>query len=542
MNNKIIFCIVLFLFGSSVLTTACGPGSGPDIEETQPTPPEEDPKPTPPEEEGSNQMDAVEFAAFPGAEGHGRNTVGGRGGKVYHVTSLADDGSEGTLRWALGKNGPKTIVFDVAGTIHLKSRLNSGKDFLTIAGQTSPGGICLADYPFVINSNDVIIRFMRFRPGDASECDGLSGMDHRNIIVDHCSVSWSVDECLSVYGMKNSTVQWCIASQALHNSVHAKGAHGYGGIWGGDHASYHHNLIAHCSSRTPRFGPRVSTQENEYVDVRNNVYYNWAGVGCYGAENQHINIVNNYYKPGPATPMKKQQSYRIVKIGIRTDDYCHNDDGSWNDWKPSWHQWGTFYITGNKVVDNEEVTNDNWPKGVYEQIAQKDVDNLWNDEVKAQITKTAPVVESACVSTHTADDAYRQVLAYAGACNYRDVLDETILGDVKNGKATCNAAENSAGEGFINKPSDVLAGIPQLGDNPYPALPVDASRSIADKDGDGMPDDFETQFKLNPDNASDGNAKTLDPDGNYTNLEMYLHYLVKDIVKAQSEGGTRAAE
>ena len=176
------------------------------------------------EQEANVQEDKV--VAFPGAEGHGRYTTGGRGGKVYHVTSLEDDGSQGTLRWALKQNGPKTIVFDVAGTIRLKSELRTGKDNLTIAGQTSPGGICLADYGFSINSNNVIIRFLRFRPGEASgkEPDGLGGCDKKDIMVDHCSISWSVDECLSVYGMENSTVQWCIASEALRKATHVKGA------------------------------------------------------------------------------------------------------------------------------------------------------------------------------------------------------------------------------------------------------------------------------------------------------------------------------
>ena len=198
------------------------------------------------------------------------------------MTSLEDDGSQGTLRWALKQNGPKTIVFDVAGTIRLKSELRTGKDNLTLAGQTSPGGICLADYGFSINSNNVIIRFLRFRPGEDSgkEPDGLGGSDKKDIMIDHCSVSWSVDECLSVYGMENSTVQWCIASEALRKATHVKGAHGYGGNWGGHKASYHHNLIAHCESRVPRLGPRPSTLAlGECVDIRNNVFYNWAGNG-----------------------------------------------------------------------------------------------------------------------------------------------------------------------------------------------------------------------------------------------------------------------
>lgn len=490
-------------------------------------------------------MDPVEFVAFPGAEGHGRNTVGGRGGKVYHVTSLEDDGTEGTLRWALGQDGPKTVVFDVAGTIHLKSDLKTQKDYLTIAGQTSPGGICIADYQFWINSNEVIIRFLRFRPGDASgaEPDGLGGMDKKNIIVDHCSASWSVDECLSVYGMENSTVQWCLAGQALHNSTHGKGSHGYGGNWGGNHASYHHNMIAHCKSRVPRLGPRYTTQENEYVDIRNNVFYNWSGEGCYGGENQHVNIVNNFYKPGPATKSSgtsNRTRYRIAKIGVRTTSYCQNSDGSWNAWEPSWHKWGTFYIDGNKVDGNAEVTTDNWTKGVYEQQDNNEkVDNLWTDNVKSAIKATAPVLVTNGVTTHSADRAYEKVLEYVGACNYRDAIDKLILKDAKEGLASCSASTNSAGIGYINTPADVLAALPELNGNPYPDLNMDTSIDVKDTDGDGMPDDFERNFGLNPEDASDGNAKTLDPGMNYTNLEMYLHYLVRDIVKRQVEEGVK---
>ena len=487
-------------------------------------------------------MDAVEFAAFPGAEGHGKNTVGGRGGKVYHVTSLEDDGSVGTLRWALAQDGPKTVVFDVAGTIHLKSDLKTQKDYLTIAGQTSPGGICIADYQFWINSNQVIIRFLRFRPGDVSgaEPDGLGGMDKENVIVDHCSVSWSVDEGLSVYGMKNSTVQWCLVGQALHNSTHGKGTHGYGGNWGGNRASYHHNLIAHCKSRVPRLGPRKTTQENEYVDIRNNVYYNWSGEGCYGGENQHINIVNNYYKPGPATLSSVTSSrtrYRIAKIGVRTEAYIL----SYPDFAPSVHKWGTYYITGNKVEGNEGVTADNWTKGVYEQQDNDaKVDYLWTDEVKATIKRTEPVVETGGVTTHAADDAYQKVLAYVGACDYRDALDRLLLDDVQNGKATCQAQTGkSAGNGYINTQTDVLSALSGQGTDPWPVLSMDSKRNIQDTDGDGMPDSFEEQFGLDSNNASDGTAKTLDPDRNYTNLEMYLHYLVKDIMQKQVENGVR---
>lgn len=492
--------------------------------------------------DGPLQMDPVEFAAFPGAEGYGKNTVGGRGGKVYHVTSLDDDANnpaEGTLRWVLKQKGAKTVVFDVAGTIHLKADLKTNNDNLTIAGQTSPGGICLADYAFVINSNEVIIRFLRFRPGDDSgkEPDGLGGMDKKNIIIDHCSVSWSVDECLSVYGMENSTVQWCIAAQALRVSTHGKGTHCYGGNWGGNKASYHHNLIAHCESRVPRLGPRASTQLNEYVDIRNNVFYNWAGEGCYGAENQNINIVDNYYKPGPATNSGKKIDrirYRIAKIGVRTLDYVTEDDGSYNDWYPSLHKWGTFYVTGNVVEGHDDVTADNWTKGIYAQQENgSKVDNLWTEETMKAIRKESPVVDPVMTTEHSAQEAYQAVLNYAGACNYRDAIDELVLSDVKEGKATCTASGNKPG--YINEPEDVLQALSELGDNPYPELAKDTSHDVTDTDGDGMPDAFETAYGLDANNPDDGNANTLDPAGKYTNLEMYLHSLVQDIIKKQQQ-------
>ena len=246
--------------------------------------------------------------AFPGAEGFGRFTAGGRGGAVCHVTSLEDAETEGTFRWAVQKSGARTIVFDVSGTIFLKEPLSIRNGDVSILGQTAPGdGICIADYPFVISANNVIIRYMRFRLGNRQvmyhEGDGLGGMDRENIIIDHCSVSWSIDECLSVYGSKNISVQWNIVDQSLVNAGHSKGNHGYGGNWGGSGASYHHNLLAFHVSRCPRLGPRVGTQKDERMDLRNCVMYNWDGNGCYGGEGMNVNIVNNYGMMEKATWM-----------------------------------------------------------------------------------------------------------------------------------------------------------------------------------------------------------------------------------------------
>ena len=311
--------------------------------------------------------------SFPGAEGFGRYTTGGRGGTVYHVTTLEDGDFKGTLRHAVNQRGPRTIVFDVAGNIFLNAPLRIKQDDITIAGQTAPGqGICIARHPVTIGANNVIIRYLRFRVSNEveGEPDGLGGMDRKNIIVDHCSISWSVDECCSVYGNENSTVQWCIISESLRTAGHSKGAHGFGGNWGGNHASYHHNLMAHHMSRVPRLGPRPSTQEHEYMDLRNNVFYNWAGNGCYGGEGMKVNIVNNYYKPGPATPDNKVR-YRIASISVRNNDYCFDKEGNPNRWFPMLHVWGKFYVDGNIIEGEPDVSKDNWTKGIYEQVRMR---------------------------------------------------------------------------------------------------------------------------------------------------------------------------
>lgn len=468
--------------------------------------------------------------AFPGAEGFGRLTTGGRGGKVYHVTSLVDDGktsTKGTLRWANAQAGPRTIVFDVSGTIYLKSALKINTN-TTIAGQTAPGdGICIAGYQVTLNRNN-IIRYIRFRPGDENEGehDGLGAMDSENIIVDHCSVSWSVDECLSVYGSKNITVQWCISSQSLNNSNHAKGSHGYGGNWGGSGASYHHNLIAHHVSRTPRLGPRPGTQTDERMDMRNNVIYNWTGNGCYGGEGMNVNIVNNYYKPGPGTP-SGTKGMRIASIGIRTSDYTKHNTDKPNEWDKMWHVWGDYYVEGNVNESYPQVAQDNWTYGMYNQVSNgSGVDNTYTQETKDTMRINNPIAFEQ-VTTHSAEKAYEQVLKYVGASLHRDALDEIIVNDAKNGTATFTASGNS--KGIINHPSDVSG----EGWEKWPTLKSEPAP--ADTDGDGMPDAWETAKGLDPSNAADGNTKN---DEGYTNLELYLNSLVADITAKQNEGGT----
>ena len=471
--------------------------------------------------------------AFPGAEGFGRYVTGGRGGNVYHVTSLADDGSEGTLRWALGKSGAKTIVFDVSGTIHLQSALNISIGNVTIAGQTAPGdGICVADYPVAIKANNVIVRYMRFRLGNnnvlvngADGWDAFGGFDQQDWMIDHCSVSWSIDECLSVLGNKNTTVQWCLVAQSLVNSGHSKGAHGYGGNWGGSGASFHHNLIAHHGSRTPRLGPRPTTQLDERMDMRNNVIYNFGGNGCYGGEGMNVNIVNNYYKPGPGTPTDKK-GYRIASIGIRTNSYVE----TYPAYAPALHLWGKYYVAGNYNSKYSDVNNDNWTYGIINQVDANSCDGTFTAETKDSIKLTEPI-GFLLTTTHSAEDAYERVLDFAGACLNRDSFDAIMVSDTRNGNATYTGKGLS--KGFVNSQDDNK---PADADDSWSAWPTLNSKDAPkDTDGDGMPDEWELANALDATDPNDG--KTIGADG-YSNLENYLNSLVADITEAQNDGGT----
>lgn len=472
--------------------------------------------------------------AFPGAEGYGRYVTGGRGGEVYHVTSLADDGSEGTLRWALGKNGTRTIVFDVSGTIHLNSELSVNKGNVTIAGQTAPGdGICLADYPVSLRSNNIIVRYLRFRLGNrnvtkngADGWDGFGGFDQRDWIIDHCSVSWSIDECLSVLGNVNTTVQWCIVSHSLVNSGHSKGAHGYGGNWGGNHASFHHNLMAHHVSREPRLGPRPTTQLEELMDMRNNVFYNWAGNGCYGGEGMNVNIVNNYYKPGPATMKRgKNIQQRIAAIGCRTQEYIT----TYPAYAPALHLWGKLFVEGNYNPVHSDVSQDNWTYGIYNQIDASGNDGTYTQATRDSIRLYEPL-DFIYTTTHRASIAYQRVLDYAGCSLHRDSYDAEIVSDTRDGKASHKG--DGLEEGQINSQEDLK---PADAGNDWSAWPtLNSTAPLADTDGDGIPDEWETAHGLNPADATDG--KQLATDG-YTNLEHYLNALVADITEAQNQGG-----
>lgn len=465
---------------------------------------------------------SAQTPAFPGAEGHARyTTTGGRGGTVYHVTKLADDGSKGTLRYAVRRSGVRTVVFDISGTIELKSDLVISYPDITIAGQTAPGdGICLKDYQLKIDADNVIVRFIRCRMGElrGAEEDAMEGQRHKNIIIDHCSMSFSTDECASFYDNADFTLQWCFLAESLKASVHVKGNHGYGGIWGGKNASFHHNILAHHDSRNPRMcGSRYSNRADlEKVDFRNNVIYNWGQTNsAYAGEGGSYNIVNNYYKPGPST-----------KSSIVARLFAPNaDDGTNAQLKGVW---GRFYVDGNYVdgsspYDNVQnraseiaATNaDNW-KGIHPDTRNA---ALPADGIKSEIP-----FEAGTVTTHSAAEAYEKVVAYAGASRSRDSQDARIAGEILAGEYTYVGSVTGQ-KGIIDATSDVGG---------WPVLR--STEPETDSDGDGIPDVWETANGLNPNDASDGALAWHDGMG-YTALEVYLHSLVDYIVRAGQSGG-----
>ncbi|GAB3954422.1 pectate lyase [Spirosoma harenae] len=415
--------------------------------------------------------------AFPGAEGFGRYTTGGRGGKVIIVRNL-DDAGPGSFREAIETRGPRIVVFAVSGTIALKSKILIRQGNLTIAGQSAPGdGICLKNYNLSIEANNVIIRYMRFRLGDEAnqQDDAITGLRQKKIIIDHCSMSWATDECASFYDNENFTMQWCIIGESLNKSVHEKGAHGYGGIWGGLGASFHHNLIAHQHSRTPRFcGARYHKQPSrEIVDFRNNVIYNWEINSAYGGEQGNHNLVNNYYKSGPVTPEKLRS--RII-----------------NPSKP----YGKFYVSGNIVAGDELVSKNNLAGGIQ------------CDRPDSALVTEPFLVES--IADQTAQQSYEQVLATAGASYRRDAVDGRIVNDVRNGTAQFGREH----KGIIDSQTDV-GGWPTL----------KQLSPLTDSDADGMPDDWETSHGLDLKNPADASQFKLDDQ--YTNVEVYLNTIVR---------------
>jgi hypothetical protein len=432
-------------------------------------------------------------------------TAGGRGGEVYFVTSLGDTNTgnistrEGTLRWCLGRSGPKTIVFKVGGIINLTSVLRISAN-TTIAGQTAPGnGICLANNYVLLNGDNIIVRYMRFRMGDLTnvEGDAFWGRRFSNIIVDHCSMSWSTDECASFYDNTNFTLQWSIIAESLTISVHSKGSHGYGGIWGGKTASFHHNLLAHHNSRNPRMcGSRYSNQpELERVDFRNNVIYNWGSNSGYAGEGGSYNFINNYYKPTSSS-------------GNPTRIFQPNaDDGSNS--QPS-GVWGTFYVSGNYMYNSAKVIADNW-EGIHPNPSSKNKADLKSDVEFTGFNKT---------TTHTAIKAFEKVLDYAGSSYKRDDTDVRIVEEARNGLAPVRASNGTRKGGLIDTQSDVG------GWDYYTYTPDEVP---VDSDRDGIPDGWLDV------NYPGKTAKDLNEEG-HTYLEVYLNGLVSSITDRQNQG------
>lgn len=491
--------------------------------------------------------------AFPGAEGHGRYTTGGRGGNVIHVTTLADNGNDknptaGSLRAAVQGSDKKIIVFDVGGVIALKSDLKIGAN-TTILGQTAPApGITLRYYTLLYDGNNIVVRFIRSRRGEEKDVnDGADATWTRNktgIMLDHCSFSWSIDEVASFYDNNNFTMQWCTIGESLVDAGHGKGAHGYGGIWGGKLASFHHNLICHVKNRSPRFngarynwtgftGNKLYAQyrwENavqaENVDFRNCIIYN-CGNGCYGGPGGgQINMVNNYYKTGPSASTSRLTTVTVGASG--------NAEG----YPIYWTMTSRYYLEGNRINDTENAgwSYMNYDNGTYTINGKRyspdpnhyngdNVDYVKNnsgvDCVCIQLDEPAPAGE---VTTHSAANAYNKVLGYAGASLDPDDVDLRYFSEAQNGTATYTGSK-TGGKGLIDRVSDA---------NGYTEANFGTGSREADfdTDNDGIPDAWEMANGLDPNDPSDATAYTLDPAKYYTNIEVYANSLVQDIMLA----------
>ncbi len=438
--------------------------------------------------------------AFPGAEGFGKYATGGRGGKVVAVINLNDSG-EGSFRWALEQfpDEPLTVIFRVSGIIELESKIQIKRSNLTIAGQTAPGdGICLKNQSLILNGasskgnhGNIIIRYIRSRPGGTLKT-GLYGFDMENchnVIVDHCSFSWANEECAAMYDTKNVTVQWCIVSEGLYEAGHQKGHRSYGGVWGGQYASYHHNLLAHLNSRAVRFNGARAHDTIALIDYRNNVIYNWGNANAaYGGEVNitggvsQVNIVNNYYKPGPAAPAE----LKFVHASYQKENSKRT---------------GQWFADGNIMEGDKALTKKN----------KNGVDLKEAGYPSGAISdKAFPV--SVTLPVETAKESYEKVLRYAGAIfPKRDATDERVVNETRTGTAI--------GKGVFGKPGIIDSPIAVGGWAEYKsvAAPVDT-------DKDGMPDAWEIEKGLDPKDASDGNKKDTN---SFTMLEIYLNELVE---------------
>jgi pectate lyase len=405
-------------------------------------------------------QDSPQVPAFPGAEGAGAFARGGRGGRVLAVTHLGDAGP-GSFRAAVEAEGPRIVVFRVGGLIELKAPLKISNPYLTIAGQTAPGGgICLKGYGCLIRADEVVVRHVRFRPGDVSgkEMDALAVLRARKVVLDHCSASWSVDETLSVTGegCGEVTVQWCLITEGLNKSVHSKGEHGFGSLIRTDgKVSYHHNLYAHQNSRCPR--PGTYGTAPGLLDFRNNVIYNWGSRAGYSSEDPAlVNYVGNYLKPGPST---------------RTPRHAFRVGGA-----------ATRLFVADNFLDGK-------------------ADDPWSLILGAAgPNKAAEPFAVEPVTTDAPDAALAKVLEQAGATRpARDAVDRRVVEEVRNGTGR-----------IIDSQKDVGG---------WPAY--EPGEPPADGDADGMPDAWEVKHGFDPADAADG-ARDADGDG-YTNVEEFLN-------------------
>ena len=423
--------------------------------------------------------DPPALSAFPGAEGYGAVSVGGRGGQVIEVTNLNDSGPR-SLREAVEASGPRIVVFRVSGTIELQSQLIVDDPYITIAGQTAPGsGICLKNYVFQIKADHVIVRYMRFRAGNNMAVEDAVWVKRgRNIIIDHCSVSWGGDETLSVVtnanDLGNVTIQWCMITESLNYASHGYGSLIRGGY--GNGYTFHHNLYAHHKGRSPRPGNYNSYTVDPcglIFDFRNNVIYNWGGsYAGYNADKDSvtkINFVGNYYKQGPNS----------------TDDYAFQEGCTYS----------RAYFSDNWM--NGSCLKDPWGLVKFDGFSEAN---------KAAYKQSSPFPVESEVAMDDVLTAYKKVLANAGATlPERDAVDVRIVNDVVNGT------------GSIIDDDDEVGGWPQLAPGTPPT----------DTDHDGMPDDWELARGLDPSDAGDG---VIDRDGDgYTNVEEYINGLCSPI-------------
>jgi len=459
----------------------------------------------------------AKIPAFPGAEGGGAYTFGGRGGKVCVVTSLADSGP-GTLRDACEQGGARIVVFNVAGIIHLKSPISIRAPYITIAGQTAPGdGVCVAGESVWIDTHDVVIRYMRFRRGATDVTrrdDALGGNGVGNIMIDHVSASWGLDENMSMYrhvydkgdGSKpeklptvNITIQNSIFSEALDVYNHA-----FGSTIGGLNSTFMRNMWCSNISRNPSIG-----MYGDFGFV-NNVVFNWWNRSADGGDHRsRFNFINNYFKPGPITPLDKPIGHRILKPEGNRD-------------KTDANHYGQAYVAGNIMEGNAAVTNDNWAGGV--QIGEMPDAGEFTKAIR--VNEPFPIAKFPVM---TAKEAYAYVPEHAGATlPKRDAVDKRIAEQVRTGKILYTGGGPNTANKFIKRrlPADsykqgIITHPGQVG-----GYPVYKGTPYKDADNDGMPDSWETQHHLNPKDAKDAVADR-DQDG-YTNIEEFLNSVVTD--------------